>query len=104
LLPFDGELPYPIEKVEWRDKRRTRSRPVKAKPPSQDGEPAKRRKARIRIPDEEESSLSLLSGFLFDEIPSVPIVLLPDKDAVEQYKSQEQKVRARRRKGKTEKG
>jgi hypothetical protein len=111
LLPFDGEMPYPVEKVEWRDKRRARVKQVRArtvaekeKDKEKDVEVVKRRKARMRVPEEQESSLSLLSGFLFDEIPAVPIVLLPDRDAVERYKSQEMKVRARRRKGKIEKG
>ncbi|EAX96163.1 PHD-finger family protein [Trichomonas vaginalis G3] len=34
---------------------------------------------------EEEVQLSLLSGFLYDIIPPIPFILLPDQEAVEQY-------------------
>lgn len=113
FLPFDGEIPYPIEKIEWKEKKRPKQRsPVvtRARSPAPPSEPEVPKPRRVSAHQrnshkgnsvEGESRLTLLSGFLFDDIPTLPIVQLPDEEAVERYKNQKlHKERMRSRKGK----
>jgi hypothetical protein len=107
FLPFDGEIPFPVEKCEWREKKRPRQRtPPRPKEPVPEPEVKPKKQQRPRVPPKpavvaEDSALTLLSGFCFDEIPTLPFILLPDQDAVEKYKNQQmQKARVRNRKGK----
>jgi hypothetical protein len=112
LLPFDGELPYPIERTEWKERKRAPAPPrprapaPAPAPAPAEREPAKPRKPPAHVrqaptppPAEEESPLTLLSAFLVDDIPTLPIVLLPDREAVERYKSQLQEAKKKTRRG-----
>jgi hypothetical protein len=83
VLPFDGSLPFEVEKVEWKD-----------------------RKQRQKVEPEKKApfvELSLLSAFLFDVVPPVPIVLLPDRKAVEKYLGgRENRKRNKRNRGRSD--
>lgn len=70
-LPLDGEIPFPIQKTLWRDKKQIRK--------SKD---SKNKKAKTEI----QSSLSLLSGFLDDEVPSIPIQITMSDETNEKRK------------------
>jgi hypothetical protein len=126
ILPFDGEIPFPVEKVEWKTKRRNSKRMIQSvtsfRPehsPFRDNfcnKETEKGRERVRLREKEvkpkklnqriksgvnpefnpESPITLLSGFLLDEIPVLPFVLLPDRDAVDRYHSQQvQKARVR---------
>ena len=110
LLPFDGEIPYPIKKVEWKDKKQrgqkfstqkgiksttftTRSSALKKKSEKQASPPPSSHKKNHYEP---AISLSLLSLFYDDYVPPMPFVLLDDDEAVDRYKNQlEMKSRTR---------
>jgi hypothetical protein len=105
LLPFDGEIPFQIERVEWKEKKRHTRRQVQPhvqpRQRVEDGRKRQTRQGRVRQTEEETVGLTLLSGFLCEEIPALPIVLLPDRSAVARYNAQmEQQERIRSRKGK----
>jgi hypothetical protein len=104
LLPFDGEIPFPVSKVEWKVKKQV-VKPIpppvamKAKSSVKEAKQKKvnqRSRTKANVSEESESKITLLSGFLVDEIPVLPFVLLPDPDAVDRYRSQRiQKARVR---------
>jgi hypothetical protein len=101
MLPFDGDIPFPIQRTEWKEKRRARQREAQ---PKARGEEARRRAPRVeRKADEEEEGceLTLLSGWLYDDIPVLPIVVLSDDEAVGKYKAKAERLeRIRQRKAK----
>jgi hypothetical protein len=66
VLPFDAGLPFDVPRIGWKDKRQK---------PKAHGEQS--RSAGVE--------LSLLSAFVSDIVPPLPIVLLPDHNAVEKY-------------------
>lgn len=71
-LLLDGELPFPTPKIQWREKKVRKSKDSKSK---------KQKSSEIST-----SSLSLLSSFLDDEVPSIPITLTVSKEATEKRK------------------
>ena len=84
VLPLDGDIPYPVRKCEWKE-RKQRPKPVaqekRAKPRPRQDKPI--------IPKTEYSyELTLLSSFYDESVPPMPFVLLPDQDAVDQYRVQ----------------
>ena len=100
VLPFDGDIPYPTKKCEWKDrKHRVRSTPIEKKPKPQAPDKTKRRQSETRVKTEyEHEGLTLLSSFYDDSVPPLPFVLLPDDDAVDQYRTQqEMRMRIRSR-------
>lgn len=113
FLPFDGDIPYPICKYEWKQKKtrnRTAPPPPKPKPPKPIPNGRKTRKSgNISRKDSQEFvpkkpeidySLTLLSSFMDDAVPPMPFILLSDRKAVEKYKSQmEIKARTRHKNG-----
>jgi hypothetical protein len=66
VIPFDAGLPFDVQRIGWKEKRQ-RSRQ----------QTEQTRDVRVE--------LSLLSAFVTDIVPPLPIVLLPDQDAVEKY-------------------
>jgi hypothetical protein len=66
IIPFDAGLPFNVPRIPWKDKRQ------RQKPNTEQN----------RVTGVE---LSLLSAFVTDILPPLPIVLLPDQDAVEKY-------------------
>lgn len=109
VLPLDGDIPYPTAKCEWKDRRqRPRSAPVekKAKAPAATERPKRRQEAeRVNIrPGYTHPGLTLLSLFVEAAVPPLPVVLLPDDEAVEQYRVQQEirtRVRTRGRRSET---
>jgi hypothetical protein len=84
LLPFDGELPFPVLKPDWKDRK------GKPKPNSQSGRP-KDTKAQV-LPKKKPKpidcpvTLSLLSAFCEDIVPPMPFTLLSEKDLQDKAK------------------
>ena len=97
FLPFDGEIPFPIRKVEWKEKKQ-RGRPPPAPKPKPTVKPKKVKKPPVLLDvSPRESNITLLSGFLSDDISALPFVILPDKESVDLYHAQKyQKSRVRR--------
>jgi hypothetical protein len=91
VLPFDGDIPYPVQEIQWKDKK------VKyVKPPEPiDAKPVKQRPPKATKLVDIDSPLTLLSAFLVDDVPVLPVILLPDRDAVEKYNKQKS-ARSRR--------
>jgi hypothetical protein len=66
IIPFDAGLPFDVPRIGWKDKRQ-------------------RQKPHIEQSRAASAELSLLSAFVTDIVPPLPIVLLPDQDAVKKY-------------------
>ena len=86
ILPFDGVIPYEVEKIEWKDKkiRKTISH-------SHENETTKSNVLQNPKKKQKEDQvcnfqLSLLSSFLYEAVPPMPFVILPDQNAVDKYK------------------
>jgi hypothetical protein len=84
FLPFDGELLYPVPKVDWKERKTKPNSPAKPKPQanptSKNPEKKKQPKPKkIECP----VTLSLLSAFCEDIIPPMPIILLTEKECQE---------------------
>ena len=93
ILPLDGDIPYPVRKCEWKD-RKQRARvppPEKRVKPRRRQEPVVAPKSEYAHPD-----LTLLSAFYDESVPPMPFILLPNEDAVEQYRIQ-MEIRTRTR-------
>ena len=92
FLPFDGDIPYPVRKCEWKErKQRTRIAPPEKKPKPVKTERMTRRKSIepiVREHQYKDGELTLLSSFLDSSAPPAPFVILPDEETVEQYKIQ----------------
>jgi hypothetical protein len=96
FLPFDGGIPFPIEKIEWKQKKQQKVR--KPRFQSEDGRQRPSPMEKQKSEEQKGCELTLLSAWLSDEMPTLPIVILSDDEAVEKYKAQERtmKVRSRR--------
>lgn len=91
FLPFDGEIPFPVPKCEWKDKKQR----IRPQPKPQESSKSKSRRQVTPPPPKElrpklecNVQLSLLSSFLDDEVPPLPFILLPDRESVIKYKLQ----------------
>ena len=109
ILPYDGDIPYPVPKIEWKDKKaRPKQQTITPKPRSvspptfhemhtrKSSKPKKtERQMLTRKKVEASPALTLLS--CFDEaVPPAPFVLLPDRESVDKYiNHQEMKSRIR---------
>jgi hypothetical protein len=84
LLPLDGDLPYPVTKVDWRDR--------KAKPKAV-GQPGIAKESKVLPAPKKKVKpidcsvvLSLLSAFCEDIVPPLPFTLLTEKEVQERTK------------------
>jgi hypothetical protein len=83
MLPFDGDLPYPVKKCEWREKRsRIRST-----------------KKMVKERTQKYHELTLLSSFSDDGVPRMPFILVRDSESVQAYLGRMQKERNRAKHG-----
>jgi hypothetical protein len=105
FLPFDGEIPFPVEHVAWKEKK-LKLRPSSGKSRQAAKSDAKFKKVRSSRPAARdladlESPITLLSGFLTDEIPILPIVLTRYEESADKYTDQApEKTRTKNQKGK----
>jgi hypothetical protein len=92
LLPFDGEVPYPVPKLDWKERKAKVRAPASAarvREVRSAGQQKKKPK-----PIECPVTLSLLSAFCEDIVPPMPFVLLTENDLQERIK-RENPARAR---------
>jgi hypothetical protein len=84
FLPFDGELPYPVSRVDWRE-RKTKSKPQGQQAHVKETKlgPAPKKKPK---PIDCPVVLSLLSAFCEDIVPPLPFILLTEKEVQERVK------------------
>lgn len=84
FLPFDGEIPFPIRKVEWKEKknRGRQAPPVKPK----GGAKIRKKNSTVEVANP-LPHITLLSGFLSDKIPTMPFVVLPDNESASLYQT-----------------
>ncbi|KAH0793945.1 PHD-finger family protein [Histomonas meleagridis] len=116
ILPFDGELPFEVKKLDWKDKKPKVSNNVNSNNPQnvnannsnnvqntqriinkqkKKGRKQQKKKEKIQKNNFPEMEMSLLNTF--DEaVPPLPFILLPDDDAVNRYRMQ-QEVKQRSR-------
>jgi hypothetical protein len=78
ILPFDGQLPFKIQRPEWREKRQ-RGR-LSPEPERLERGKGMRKTEKKKT----EFKFSLLSAFTQNEVPPMPIILLPTREAVEE--------------------
>jgi hypothetical protein len=95
ILPFDGELPYPVPKIDWKDRSR---KPVQQRP--QPGtaanreKPVRRKPPARKAPVEANAPWTLLSAFADDFVPALPVKLLTERE-MEEATRKESKNRSR---------
>jgi hypothetical protein len=77
FLPFDNHLPFRIQIIEWKVKKPSKQRKPHSNPKGHHEAPKQpEKKAK-----EDDSEVTLLSAWLLERMPVVPIVLLSDDDA-----------------------
>ena len=96
ILPFDGDLPFQIEKIQWKDKKQRVRIATRAK----EEKPQKKKRVTVNRKSNVASSgpqieLTLLSGFLLDDVPPLPFVIISDEQMDERKRVQE-KAKERR--------
>lgn len=108
ILPFDGDIPFNTPKVEWKEKKNKMRQNNKTKPATTpastttssrksnstsrghgNSQSNSRRKGTSDHSQEFPVTLSLLSGFCEDIVPSIPITLLTEKEYAEKHKHEE---------------
>ena len=113
ILPFDGDIPYPIPKCNWKEKKRhilvpteVKDEIVKQKQSIQTRSKKKNNKYDndliINMTKKENTNdgLTLLSSFIDESASTIPFILLPDDETVAKYKAiKENKERVRSRRG-----
>lgn len=103
FLPFDGDIPYPVAKCEWKERKQRARPPPAEKKPKQVKERVTRRKSvdvTVREHQYKDGELTLLSPFMDPGVPPMPFVILPDEESVEQYRIQRE-IRTRVRSNRT---
>jgi hypothetical protein len=93
ILPFDGELPFPVPQLEWKDKK-GKPQERKEKPAAPRERQPKKKPPPKKPPVDIGMPLTLLSGFLEDFVPPMPVKLLTEKE-LEDRRQKEIKMRAR---------
>ncbi|KAH0787921.1 PHD-finger family protein [Histomonas meleagridis] len=104
ILPFDGEIPYPTPKCEWKEKKRKVKTIIEIKDDpeyktSMQTRAAIKKKNKsddellmsISRKHELASGISLLSTFTDESVPVIPFILLPDDEAVQRFKEKQEK-------------
>ena len=76
-LPFDCEIPYPLEKASWREK--------KGRNKSNDSNSGNQKKNKKK--EEEPHQISLLSSFLDDSVSVLPLSIVISKETAEKKKN-----------------
>ncbi|KAH0795367.1 PHD-finger family protein [Histomonas meleagridis] len=90
ILPLDGEIPFFLPKVEWRE-RKVKQRHRNTQP----RKPVKRKvEKQPKKPEEPPVVLNLLSAFVNDIIPPLPYSLLTEQE-IEQERQKLGKIRTR---------
>jgi hypothetical protein len=94
FLPFDGELPWPVPNVDWKERKTKPKAPTKPKsqanPTNKNPEKKKQPKPKkIECP----VTLSLLSAFYEDIIQPMPIILLTEKKCQERMRRETTRAR-----------
>jgi hypothetical protein len=95
ILPFDGELPYPAGKSEWKEKKGKRAQPKPQTPPVPKEKTILKKKQPKKIIGDVGITLSLLVGFTDDAVPPLPFRLMTEKEIDERNKKAAGKARAR---------
>jgi hypothetical protein len=94
FLPFDGEIPYPVPKVDWKERKTKPKLPAKPKPQAN---PAAKNAEKKKQPKPKKIecpvTLSLLSAFCHDIIPPIPIILLTEKECQERMRRETTRAR-----------
>jgi hypothetical protein len=84
FLPFDGELPFPVTKLDWKDRKgkpKSTTQGIRMKEAKPQGQQKKKPK-----PIECPVTLTLLSAFCEDIVPPMPFTLLTEKDLQDRAK------------------
>jgi hypothetical protein len=92
-LPFDGDLPYFVSKLDWKNKKNSKSRGQSRPKPA----PKVEKKKPQPKPKKTECpvTLSLLSAFCDDIVPPIPILLLTEKECQERIRRETQRARGK---------
>lgn len=109
FLPLDGDISYPVKKCEWKERKQRQRAPVVEKKPKKESKEkpvsvttvstrrraqAEQQAAVVKKHKYEPGELTLLGTFTDPAVPVMPFILLPDDEAVEQYRVQ-QEIRTR---------
>ena len=108
ILPFDGEIPYPLPKCEWKEKRRKVKTIIEIKDdPEYKTSMQTRASSKKRNKSDEElmlsisrkqemaSNLTLLGTFVDEGVSVIPFILLPDDEAVQRFKEKQESRKLR---------
>ncbi|KAH0792824.1 PHD-finger family protein [Histomonas meleagridis] len=111
ILPFDGDIPYPLPKCEWKEKRRKVKTIIEIKDDpeyktSMQTRSSTKKKNKsddnlmINISRKHElaSNMTLLGTFVNDSVPVIPFILLPDDESVQKFKEKQEKGKLRGKK------
>lgn len=100
-VPLDGDLPFVTQKIEWKDRRGRGRIPARTKQPEpavkQNGK-KKQQRPRKGAPIETPVTLSLLSAFLEDIVPPIPIIVKTEKELEEIQRVENSRTRGRHKK------
>lgn len=95
ILPFDGDLPFHVDRKPWKDKKQRQRPQSKSK---EEKANQKKKKSQAQQPKKATESfppLTLLSCFLEDIIPPIPVQLVSDEEMADRMKNLD-KVKDRR--------
>lgn len=102
ILPFDGDIPYLTEKIEWKERKHRTTGNIDKSSNEIGNSNIKEVPKKKRITQQVVAKrcfispeLSLLSSFLQDPVPQLPIILVSDEDDVEIYRTQMEKLKYR---------
>ncbi|EAY15650.1 PHD-finger family protein [Trichomonas vaginalis G3] len=89
ILPFDGELPYHVETKPWKGKKQRSRQPVKQKEEKKQQKKKVQQQQKKKPPTEPFPPLTLLSSFLEDIIPPIPVQIISDEEMADRMRTLE---------------
>ena len=99
ILPMDGQIPFPVKKVEWKERKvpakkaqpQTQNKSNKSKSEMTTRSQDRKKKTKNEKPQNIYPELTLLSSFYDDFIPPMPFIVLDDQETVDKYIAKQEK-------------
>jgi hypothetical protein len=101
FLPFDGELPFVVSHLEWKERKNRSKAQTVPKPPASKIEKKKLQPQPKPKPKPIECPvvLSLLSAFCEDIVPPIPVIVLTEKECQERLRRENHRTRTKPQRG-----